>query len=94
MLRMVDAPTLELANTRMNVSELANPRILKQPIYRPGKPIEEVAAEHGLDPVEISKLASNENPLGPHPKRSRRQSAPCERYGFIPKAAVPPCGRK
>lgn len=32
--------------------------------YRPGRPIEEVARELGLDPAGIIKLASNENPLG------------------------------
>ncbi len=35
--------------------------------YSPGKPIEEVAREFGLDPKSIIKLASNENPLGPSP---------------------------
>ncbi|MHB0938818.1 MAG: histidinol-phosphate transaminase [Armatimonadota bacterium] len=35
--------------------------------YSPGKPIEEVARELGLDPSSIVKLASNENPLGPSP---------------------------
>jgi len=35
--------------------------------YSPGKPIEEVARELGLDPASIIKLASNENPLGPSP---------------------------
>lgn len=35
--------------------------------YSPGKPIEEVARELGLDPTSIIKLASNENPLGPSP---------------------------
>ena len=35
--------------------------------YIPGKPIEEVARELGLDPETIDKLASNENPLGPSP---------------------------
>ncbi|WP_148862473.1 histidinol-phosphate transaminase [Marinobacter fonticola] len=33
--------------------------------YQPGKPIDEVAREMGLDPNQIIKLASNENPLGP-----------------------------
>ena len=33
--------------------------------YVPGKPIEELAREYGLDPASIVKLASNENPLGP-----------------------------
>jgi len=33
--------------------------------YEPGKPIDELARELGLDPADIVKLASNENPLGP-----------------------------
>jgi len=33
--------------------------------YIPGKPIEELAREYGLDPDDIVKLASNENPRGP-----------------------------
>jgi len=32
--------------------------------YQAGKPIEELAREFGLDPADIVKLASNENPLG------------------------------
>lgn len=36
--------------------------------YEPGKPISELARELGLDPAEIIKLASNENPLGPSEK--------------------------
>ncbi len=35
--------------------------------YQPGKPIEELARELGLDPAGIVKLASNENPLGVSP---------------------------
>lgn len=35
--------------------------------YQPGKPIEELARELGLEPASIIKLASNENPLGPSP---------------------------
>ncbi|WP_152207108.1 histidinol-phosphate transaminase [Marinobacter changyiensis] len=35
--------------------------------YQPGKPIDELARELGLDPSGIVKLASNENPLGPSP---------------------------
>jgi len=34
--------------------------------YVPGKPIEEVVREHGID--DVAKLASNENPLGVSPK--------------------------
>jgi histidinol-phosphate aminotransferase len=32
--------------------------------YVPGKPIEDLARELGLDPATVVKLASNENPLG------------------------------
>ncbi len=52
----------------MTFAELANPGILTQPVYEPGKPIETVARELGLDPTGIIKLASNENPHGPSPK--------------------------
>lgn len=52
----------------MTYAELANPGILTQPIYEPGKPIDQVARELGLDPATIVKMASNENPFGPSPK--------------------------
>lgn len=52
----------------MNLESLVNPSVLSQPVYEPGKPIEEVARELGLDPAGIVKLASNENPNGPSPK--------------------------
>jgi histidinol-phosphate aminotransferase len=52
----------------MTFAELANPGILTQPVYEPGKPIDQVARELGLDPAGIVKLASNENPFGPSPK--------------------------
>ncbi|MDO8540801.1 MAG: histidinol-phosphate transaminase [Opitutaceae bacterium] len=51
----------------MNYQSLANPSVLTQPVYEPGKPIEYVARELGLDAEEIIKLASNENPFGPSP---------------------------
>jgi histidinol-phosphate aminotransferase len=40
---------------------------MTQPVYEPGRPIADVAREHGLDPGAVIKLASNENPLGPSP---------------------------
>jgi histidinol-phosphate aminotransferase len=43
--------------------------------YSPGKPIEEVARELGLDPATIVKMASNENPLGPSPKAVEAMAA-------------------
>jgi histidinol-phosphate aminotransferase len=51
----------------MNLESLAKPAVLTQPVYEPGKPIEDVARELGLDPAGIVKLASNENPNGPSP---------------------------
>jgi histidinol-phosphate aminotransferase len=52
----------------MKYAELANHGVHEQPVYEPGKPIEYVAQEFGLDPARIAKLASNENPFGPSPK--------------------------
>jgi histidinol-phosphate aminotransferase len=52
----------------MKYAELANAGVHQQPVYEPGKPIETVAREYGLDPANIAKLASNENPFGPSPK--------------------------
>ena len=44
--------------------------------YQAGKPIEELAREHGLAPETIVKLASNENPLGmPASARAAMQAA-------------------
>ena len=44
---------------------LALPWVQQLSPYVPGKPIEELARELNLDPCNIVKLASNENPLGP-----------------------------
>jgi histidinol-phosphate aminotransferase len=45
---------------------LALPGVQKLTPYVPGKPIEELQRELGID--DIIKLASNENPLGPSPR--------------------------
>ena len=50
----------------MNFQALVKPGVLSQPVYEPGKPIEEVEREYGI--ANSTKLASNENPLGPSPK--------------------------
>ena len=55
----------------MNVVEyaaLAPEYVRRIARYVPGKPIEELARQYGLDPATIVKLASNENPRGPSPK--------------------------
>lgn len=41
-------------------------------LYQAGKPIEELARERGLS--RISKLASNENPLGPSPEAIKKMT--------------------
>ena len=52
--------------------------------YVPGKPIEDVARELGLDPEHIVKLASNENPLGPSPKALAAMQAALQKAHFYP----------
>jgi len=52
----------------LTYNDIVKPSVLKQPIYQPGRPIELVALEFRLDPNEVIKLASNENPLGVSPK--------------------------
>lgn len=47
---------------------LALPHIQGLSPYVPGKPVDELARELALDPTNIVKLASNENPLGPSAK--------------------------
>ena len=52
----------------IDFSKYAVSGITKLSPYQPGKPIDELAREFGLNPSEIVKLASNENPLGPSSK--------------------------
>src|SRR2546423_1600716 len=58
----------------MSIWDLANPQLRNLAVYEPGKPIEETARELDVDPTEIIKLASNENPLGPSPKALQAMS--------------------
>jgi histidinol-phosphate aminotransferase len=62
---------------------LAVPGVQKLSPYVPGKPVDELARELGIDPAGIVKLASNENPLGPGPlalEAIRRELAELTRY--------------
>lgn len=52
--------------------------------YVPGKPIEEVKKEYGID--EIEKLASNENPIGPSPKAVEAIIKEAQNINFYPDA--------
>jgi histidinol-phosphate aminotransferase len=50
----------------MAVEKLVNPHIRELAPYQPGKPMEELERELGIE--SSIKLASNENPIGPSPK--------------------------
>lgn len=51
----------------MTIDQYANRFVCDLVAYEPGKPIDETARELGLEPSQIVKVASNENPLGPSP---------------------------
>ena len=72
----------------MEYSELLRDACRQLPVYLPGKPIELVARESGLDPAAVIKLASNENPLGMgSPKRGgglRQPGRPSRKGGLYP----------
>jgi histidinol-phosphate aminotransferase len=59
----------------MTIDSYANRFVCDLVAYEPGKPIDETARELGLDPAEIVKVASNENPLGPSPKAIQAMQA-------------------
>lgn len=50
----------------MDYKKLAGSSISSLVAYKPGKPIDELKREYGLE--KVIKLASNENPIGPSPK--------------------------
>jgi histidinol-phosphate aminotransferase len=66
--------SIENLSQNNNGNGTAKPQLVRESVkrlrpYVPGKPIDEVKRELGLaDDVEIIKLASNENVLGPSPK--------------------------
>ena len=68
----------------MPLWDTANPQLKNLVAYEPGKPIDEVARELGLDPSEIVKLASNENPLGPSPKAKVAMAAAMDQAHIYP----------
>jgi len=67
-----------------SIWDLANPQLRDITVYEPGKPIEETARELGIDPAEIIKLASNENPLGPSPKAVQAMRAALKNAHLYP----------
>lgn len=65
----------------MKLADRVNPHIAALRPYEPGKPIEELERELGIQ--GSIKLASNENPLGPSPRAveaMRRAAAAVHRY--------------
>ncbi|MED5017721.1 histidinol-phosphate transaminase [Paenibacillus chibensis] len=56
--------------------------IVNLPVYQPGKPIEDVKRELGLD--EVIKLASNENPYGASPKAKEAILGELENISIYP----------
>jgi histidinol-phosphate aminotransferase len=68
----------------MSIWNQAHPWLRDLVAYEPGKPIEDVARELGLEPSQIIKLASNENPLGPSPKALAAMRKELERAHFYP----------
>ena len=66
------------------MSPTAHSHVLNLIAYEPGKPVEELAREMGLEPGQIVKLASNENPLGPSPKALEAMRHTLERAHFYP----------
>ncbi len=62
----------------------ANPQLRELVAYEPGKPVEDLAREMGIEPSKIIKLASNENPLGPSPKARQAMIETLERAHFYP----------
>lgn len=63
------------------------PEVLRLRPYVPGKPVAEVQREFGL--VDVVKLASNENPLGPSPLALRAVQAAAAGAHIYPDPAAP-----
>ena len=66
------------------IKKKARPQIFNLKPYVPGKPIEEVQRELGID--DIIKLASNENPLGPSPLGQKAFSEVVDKLHIYPDA--------
>ncbi|MEK4059376.1 MULTISPECIES: histidinol-phosphate transaminase [Paenibacillus] len=62
------------------------PNIINLPVYKPGKPIDEVKKELGLS--EVIKLASNENPYGPSPSAKAAIIADLDNLFLYPDGAA------
>ncbi len=68
----------------MNIEQMVRTCIEKIPPYIPGKPIEEVERELGLSGV--TKMASNENPLGPSKEVRQAITNVLDKVSYYPDA--------
>ena len=68
--------------TRVGTSWPIRQNITCLAVYKPGKPIEEVQRELGLQ--EVIKLASNESPIGPSPRVLQALATALERVHYYP----------
>jgi histidinol-phosphate aminotransferase len=75
----------------IKAEDLVLPSVAALRPYEPGKPIEEVQRELGVEPV---KLASNENPLGPSPKAVAAVRAALEELNRYPDGSCWAVGQK
>jgi histidinol-phosphate aminotransferase len=71
----------------MTIDQYANRFVCDLVAYEPGKPIDETARELGLNPADIVKVASNENPLGPSPKAKLAMRAALDEAHIYPDGA-------
>jgi histidinol-phosphate aminotransferase len=71
----------------MTIDRYANSYVCDLVAYETGKPIDETARELGLNPADILKVASNENPLGPSPKAKLAMQAALEDAHIYPDGA-------
>jgi histidinol-phosphate aminotransferase len=80
-------PDIQIQPHNIEMSSIltnAHKHVLDLVAYEPGKPVEELAREMGLEPSQIIKLASNENPLGPSPAALQAMRETLERSHFYP----------
>jgi histidinol-phosphate aminotransferase len=67
-----------------SIWDRANAQLRDLAVYEPGKPIEETARELNVDPGDVIKLASNENPLGPSPRALKAMRSALESAQLYP----------
>jgi hypothetical protein len=74
------------------LAALAPAHVRELDAYQPGKPIEELERELGI--TGALKVASNENPLGPSPRRWRRSRPRWQRCTCTPTPPATRCARR